>query len=540
VSRGPDAVRPAGAAAGDRERVVVLNWRDRRHRAAGGAELYCERVARELAAAGHEVVLVTSRPRGTAARERTDGYAVRRLGGWATVYPLALLWLARHRDEVDAVLDSANGVPFFTPLVAGERPVVLLVHHVHQDLFDRALHPLAARLARWLEGPATRAVYARRTVVVPSPSARTAVRRKLRLRGRVRVVPGGTDTRLVEHRPAPRPRVVVVGRLTPYERLDPLVDAMVEVAARVPGAELHLVGDGWGREPLQDRVRASGAPVVFHGRLSDADRDDVLSTAWLTVSSSDGGDWALSLLEANAAGVPALARRVTGVRDTVRHGETGWLVDETTAASAAPGADGGAGVLADALVRALTELQDPAEAARLSAGARAWAARFTWQRTAEGVLAAVRAEAARGARARRRRARATGSGERRAGNDVTVVLDVPASALPEGWEDGARRGDDVWARDGERVRALLPGADEVDALGLLRRLGADPADPGVSVLVARHADLLDADPTVGAARASAAREVIDLTTAEQAQQTDEPDQPAPTDQTESSGGRRVR
>ncbi len=536
MSRGRAAAGSAGVAAAGRERIVVLNWRDRRHRAAGGAELYCERVARELAAAGHEVVLVTSRPRGTAARERTDGYAVRRVGGWATVYPLALLWLARHRDEVDAVLDSANGVPFFTPLVAGERPVVLLVHHVHQDLFDRALHPLAARLARWLEGPATRAVYARRTVVVPSPSARTAVRRKLRLRGRVRVVPGGTDTRLVEHRPAPRPRVVVVGRLTPYERLDPLVDAMVEVAARVPGAELHLVGDGWGREPLQDRVRASGAPVVFHGRLSDEDRDAVLSTAWLTVSSSDGGDWALSLLEANAAGVPALARRVTGVRDTVRHGETGWLVDETTAASAAPGADGGAGVLADALVRALTELQDPAEAARLSAGARAWAARFTWQRTAEGVLAAVRAEAARGARARRR-ARATGAGERRAGNDVTVVLDAPAAALPQGWEDGGRRGDDVWVRDGERVRALLPGADEVDALGLLRRLGADPADPDVSVLVARHADLLDADPTVGASRAAAAREVIDLTTAEHGVPAGQTDQ---TDQTESSGGRRVR
>ena len=172
---------PAVSAAG-RERIAVLNWRDRRHRAAGGAELYCERVARELAAAGHEA-LAAGRPREAA------GYAVRRLGGWASVYPLALLWLARHRDEVDAVLDSANGVPFFTPLVAGERPVVLLVHHVHQYLFARALHPLAARLARWLEGPATRAVYARRTVVVPSPSARTAVRRKLRLRGRVRVVP---------------------------------------------------------------------------------------------------------------------------------------------------------------------------------------------------------------------------------------------------------------------------------------------------------------------------------------------------------------
>jgi hypothetical protein len=137
-----------------RSSVVVLNWRDRRHPAAGGAELYCERLARELARRGRSVVLVTSRPAGTAARESLDGYSVRRLGSWWSVYPLVLLWLLRHRRSVGAVIDSQNGVPFFSPLVVGSRtPVVLLVHHVHQDLFTRALHPPAARLARWLEGP---------------------------------------------------------------------------------------------------------------------------------------------------------------------------------------------------------------------------------------------------------------------------------------------------------------------------------------------------------------------------------------------------
>ncbi len=454
--------------------VVVLNWRDRRHPAAGGAELYCERVARELARRGRSVVLLTSHPAGTAARESVDGYRIRRLGTWWSVYPLALLWLLRHRSSVGQVVDSQNGIPFFSPLVVGRRtPVVLLVHHVHQDRFVRALHPLAARLARWLEGPASRRVYRHRTVVVLSPTARTQVRRQLRLDGAIRVVPTGADTLGLPSERSAAPRVVVVGRLAAHKRLDSLVDAMAEVQRRLPDAELHLVGKGPVRRELEQRAEVAGARVTFHGRLPDAARDVLLGTAWLTVSASDGGDWAVSLVEANAAGVPAVARRVSGSRDIVRHGETGWLVD-------GPGDE-----LAEAITRALRTLADPAVARTVRERARAWADRFAWARTADGVQQALDAEQARLER------RLRGDRERRTANDLVVVLSVARSALPAGWQSSRRAGD-VWVSDGDTVRALLAGADEGDVEGVLTRLGIRRDDPSISVLVARHADLLGA------------------------------------------------
>ena len=452
--------------------VVILNWRDRRHPAAGGAELYCERLARELARRGRSVVLVTSRPGAVPARETRDGFTIRRMGSWWSVYPLALLWLLRHRSSVGAVIDSQNGVPFFSPLVVGARvPVVLLVHHVHQDLFVRALRPLAARFARWLEGPATRRVYRRRTVVVLSPSARTQVRRRLRFDGAISVVPTGADTLGLRQDRSAAPRIVVVGRLTPHKRLDSLVDAMAAVRRRLPDAELHLVGEGPARQDLERRAQVAGARVVFHGRLPDAARDELLSTAWLTVSASDGGDWGVSLVEANAAGVPALARRVSGLRDTVRHGQTGWLVDEA-----------GNG-LADAITRALVTLADPAVASRIGERARAWAARFTWERTADGVLTALQMEQGRLVR------QLDGDRERRMGNDLVIVLSVARRALPEGWESSRRAGD-VWFSDGATVRSLLTGADEGDVDAILARLGVRRDDPSISVVVARHADLI--------------------------------------------------
>jgi glycosyltransferase involved in cell wall biosynthesis len=452
--------------------VVVLNWRDRRHPAAGGAELYCERVAGELAGRGRSVVLVTSRPAGTAARERLDGYSIRRLGSWWSVYPLALLWLLRHRSSIGGVVDSQNGIPFFSPLVVRPRtPVVLLVHHVHQDRFGRALHPLAARLARWLEGPASRRVYRRRAVVVLSASARTQVRRRLRFDGAISVVPTGADTLGLSSERSAVPRVVVVGRLAAHKRLDSLVDAMAEVQRRLPDAELHLVGEGPMRRELERRATTAGTRVTFHGRLPNAARDALLCTAWLTVSASDGGDWAVSLVEANAAGVPALARRDSGLRDTVRHGETGWLVD-------GPGDE-----LAEDITQALLTLADPAVARTVCEQARAWAARFTWARTADGVQRALDAEETRIER------RLHGERERRTGNDLAVVLSVARSALPEGWQS-ARRAGDVWVSDGDTVRALLAGADEGDVQAVLTRLGIRQDDPSIDVLVARHADLL--------------------------------------------------
>ena len=456
-------------------RVVLLSRRDRAHPAAGTAELYLARVARELTRQGSPVVLVTSRPEGSPRRETVDGYQVRRAGGRWTVRVRALLWLLLHRRSTGAVVDSADGVPFFSPLVVRATvPVALLVHHVQVDQSaGRSPH---AVLARWAEGPLTRYVYRGRTAVVRSPAVRVLVRRRLRFDGPVRLVPGGADRGRRDVVRAAAPRIVVVGRLTERAGLDHLVEAVAQVGRVWPGTQLHLVGDGPAKAGLETLARRTDARVVFHGALPDERRDAVLGTAWVTVSASDGGDWGLGLLAANALGVPALARRVRGVTDAVQPGRTGWLVGDTVSE------------LSAGLNLALAHLSDPDEAAAMSRQARAWAAQFTWAQTAESMLQALRTEGAR------RRRSAAGHAERRTGNDLVVVLSVPTAAIGVEWESGRRAGD-VWVSDGARVRGLLTGADESDVPGILDRLAVDRDHPDVQVLVARHTDLLGLDET---------------------------------------------
>ncbi|MFF4159761.1 glycosyltransferase [Streptomyces sp. NPDC001678] len=458
--------------------VVVCNWRDGRHPQAGGAELYCEEVARQLHDAGVRVTYLTSRPQGTARREDTGFGAVVRGGGRFTVYVFALLWLLRHRRSVDAVIDSQNGIPFFTPLVLRRRtPVVLLIHHVHQGQFALWFPRPIAGFGRWLEGRGSGLVYGRRAVCAVSPSTRAEIRRRLAVRGPVHFAPAGLDTVPPPaghpRQRAAAPRIVCVGRIVTQKRVDRLVQAMPALRRELPDAELYIVGDGEAREQLASLVDELdvGHCVVLHGRVPQEERDVLVDSAWITATTSLAEGWGLSVMEAAAAGVPALAYDVPGLRDTVRHDVTGWLLG--------PDDD-----LASGLAKALRAVESPRDAARWEAECREWAAGFSWTATAAHLLAALTAEDGR--------LRRTGRGkaaERRTVTDACTLVSAPAELLARA-DLVALRTTDLIDLTGPRPGLLLLGADEQDAEAVLARIGVDTSDPRVSIRLARHHDIL--------------------------------------------------
>jgi glycosyltransferase involved in cell wall biosynthesis len=437
-------------------RVVICNWRDSRHPQAGGAELYCERVAEQLHAKGHEVTLLTSRYAGAEATEKTGYGRVIRRGGTFTVYFFALLWLLTHRRRFDAVIDSQNGIPFFSPLVVGRRkPVALLIHHVHQHQFTLYFRWPMSRIGQWLERTGSRWVYGRRAVCVVSPSSRTEVRRRLRFKGPVFLAPCGQDP--IDSPDAMRavyPRIVVVGRLVAHKRVDLLISAFAEVANQVDDIRLDVVGDG----PELPALRALATKLLlddrvrFHGRVADQRRDDLLDCAWLTVSTSVGEGWGLSVIEAAARGVPAVALRVPGLQDSVVDGVTGWLVDEP--------AD-----LAKAIIGAVQSLVDEPDAVVRSVACRSWAGRFTWAATADRLLAVLADE-----RARRSKGMTAG---RTAISDGATIVDLDPIGLV-GRDLSLLPGTDQIDLGADLVRLLLLGADEQDARVRLARIGVPP------------------------------------------------------------------
>lgn len=390
VHRYPVIVHEGGLAQDGQDRldglrIAVINWRDPWQSVAGGAEEYAWRMSLRLREHGARVHFLTSREPGQRAREERDGIRIRRMGRQYSRYPLILVWLLGHRRGFDAIIDSMNGIPFFTPLVLPRRTrVLLLVHHVHDRQFFIYFPAALAAIGKALETRISRYVYRRHPVIAVSPSTAAVLRERLRWPGPIFVVPNGTP----EPGPADpgtepadgSPALVCVTRLVTHKQVDHIVEAVARLRGTWPGVRLHIVGRGPEYPVLVARIAELGMSgnVRLHGYLSKAGKTALLAGADLHITASEFEGWGLSVIEAAAVGVPTVAYDVDGLRDAVRDGETGWL--------APPGED-----LADALARAVKELSDPVRRLQVGAACTQWAGRFSWADSGTRLARLIRA-----------------------------------------------------------------------------------------------------------------------------------------------------
>lgn len=115
-----------------------------------------------------------------------------------------------------------------------------------------------------------------------------------------------------------------VGRQDNNKNQAMAVRAMQRVLCRVPDARLVLVGSGPCHDELKQMVRqlALENAVALPGECSDPER--LLAEADVYLSTSFNEGLPLSMLEAEAAGLPVIATRAGGVGDIVR--ENGVLI----------------------------------------------------------------------------------------------------------------------------------------------------------------------------------------------------------------------
>lgn len=358
-------------------RVVIVNWRDPDHSLAGGSEIYAWQLAGGLRDGGAQVTYLTARDRGQAASAERDGIVVRRGGGTFGFYLFALLWLFVHRSSIDAMVDPACGLPSFSPLVVRRRtPVLLVVHHVHQEQFATRFPAPVAAFGRWLERVAMPRVYRRAEVVAVSDSTRDEMRTQLGWRGPVGILANGTHLPITAVTGAAKDgaRVVVLGRLVAHKRVDLVLRAVADVRAEHPDVRVDVVGRGPEGPALARLVDdlGLGDAVTLHGFLDDDALTAVLDRAAINVCASDAEGWGQAVITAAAHGVPTLARDVPGLRDSVRDGVTGVLVPDSATA------DDVRRRLATALGGMLVLAASAAERDRSAAACRAWAGSFDW------------------------------------------------------------------------------------------------------------------------------------------------------------------
>ena len=310
-------------------RLLVVNWQDRENPLAGGAEIHLHEIFGRLAAQGNQVTLLCGGWPDCPPRTTLDGMEVLRVG---TRYTFPFRARAFFRRELasrgfDLLVEDVNKVPLYTPRWGGPPVVALVPHLFGGTAFQELAAPLAA--AVWLaERPLG---LADRGVPVEAPSSRSAAALAERgiPRSAVEVIYPGIDT--VSYTPCPSERATTpvfayLGRLKRYKGVHHVIHAFAAMGRS--DARLEIAGAGDYR-PALERLAQSldlGERVRFLGRVSEAEKLQLLRRAWALVFASPKEGWGITNLEAAACGTPVVASNSPGIRESVHDGETGYLV----------------------------------------------------------------------------------------------------------------------------------------------------------------------------------------------------------------------
>ncbi len=205
-----------------------------------------------------------------------------------------------------------------------DRLIALFATHVLVDSptqreFLLAQHVVSAEKSRVLGKGSISGVDASR--FRPDPQARAAVRRKL----------GYRDSDVV---------FLFLGRLNRDKGVIDLAQAFARIAATAQNTRLLVIGPD--EDGLQSLMQASlGNAAALAKFVSYTDRpEDYMAAADVFCMPSYREGFGTTIIEAAAAGIPAIGSRIYGVTDAIDDGATGLLFDP-----------GDTGQLADAMLR---------------------------------------------------------------------------------------------------------------------------------------------------------------------------------------------
>jgi len=333
--------------------------------------VHIQAIAAGLVSRGHEVTLLASGFAGAEHESEQQGVRILRAGNrWdanVTLCRAALRELKRRRYDI--VVEDLNKVPFFTAPFH-DLPMVVYVPHLFGSTVFRETNPLFGTYVWLMERPIPHVYRRARWIAISDSTRRDLVGRGVP-ESRTHVVHCGLDfDRYQRAQPPARfdhPALVHLGRLMRYKSADVAIRALALLRRSRPDARLYIAGDGPDQARLQQLARKLqvSEAIDFLGYLPHDQKVDLLWRCHLLLNPSPKEGWGLTVVEANACGVPVVASRRPGLVDSVRDGITGRLVEYGDAAAFAAACD--------------ELLGDPELYGQYVAAARQWAGSFRWE-----------------------------------------------------------------------------------------------------------------------------------------------------------------
>ncbi len=373
-------------------RILWFTWKDLKHPEKGGAELVTAEITKRLVQDGHQVKIITagypasqksikftpSNDSGSKVKgqkfDTQNGAEVIRVGNKFTVYWQAYRYYKKNlRDWPNIVIEEVNTVPFFTRFYSKKGAKHYLFFHqlareiwfyqmpwfigwigyLAEALYLRLLsHPLR-KGGQSLSLPLVAESEVGKDenfggflsksdspqVITISNSTKQDLMKYGFKKENISIISEGVHIEPVEDlakiKKYDKPTMLSLGAVRKMKRTIHQLKAFEIAKKEIPDLQFKisgLINDKYGEKFLKLIEKSPyKKDIEFMGRVSDEKKEELMQRSHLITVTSLKEGWGLIVTEANSQGTPAVVYDVDGLRDAVKHDETGLVCQPSPA-----------------------------------------------------------------------------------------------------------------------------------------------------------------------------------------------------------------
>ena len=327
-------------------KILFLAWKDINHPQSGGAEVVLHELAKRLVGDGHSVTILTAAYADARERDTMDGIDIIRVGANRYLHPFQAMAYYRKnlRHAFDVVVETVNTAPYFYFLARDSAKPYLLYHQLAREIWFHETSAPVSHIGYALLEPVATFILGKtpaKTLTISQSTKNDLVRFGFKPE-KIAVISQGISAKplddLSKVEKFSPPTLLSLGS---FRRMKGTLDQVkaFEVAKRqMPDLQMKIAGDSkgaYGKEVL-DYIASSPfkKDIEYLGRTTDEQKVELMQRSHVIGVSSIKEGWGLIVTEAASQGTPAVVYDADGLRDSVKHKETGMITKRNPAALA--------------------------------------------------------------------------------------------------------------------------------------------------------------------------------------------------------------
>lgn len=315
-------------------KILILSWRDIKNPAGGGAEILTHELAKDWTKQGQDVTVFSSKFLGAKPTETIDGVRFIRKGHWWNVHFFAYFYYLNNRSKFDIIIDEVHWFPFFSAIYAKKKTVALTCETASKLFFTLFPYPIAV-FFRMIER-----FYLYLYKNVPTMTISESTKKDLIREGidpkKITVLKMGINIpkNLKKYPKEKNPTFIYLARINKQKGIFDAIEAFSIIKSKLENSKFWIVGSGEEGivKEVKELVKKNGLErdVNFFGFVNDEKKYELLSRAHILIIPSAHEGWGLTVHEAASQNTPSIVYNVPGLRDTVKNGVTGFVVEKNT------------------------------------------------------------------------------------------------------------------------------------------------------------------------------------------------------------------